>query len=414
MPSSINSRPAAFTILAKPAGAACNLACEYCFYHSKEALYPGQTSRMTDEVLKAYIKQLLRSQPIGEVSISWQGGEPTLMGLEFFQRSIKLAKLYQKPEQRITYSIQTNGTLLDDEWCEFFKKHNFLVGLSLDGPHEMHDAYRVNIAGQGSYDRVRQAWELLQQHQVETNILCAVHAANADHPLDIYRFFRDELQAKFIQFIPIVERAGSGGDETSIIPPTGQPAQKLPGRQTHSLVSSRSVKPAQFGNFLAIIFDAWLQHDVGKVFIQPFDSALASWCRIPANVCIFQEVCGSSLVLEHNGDLYSCDHFVDQEHLLGNILEKPMAELARSSRQRQFGLDKHQNLPKTCLECEFLFACRGECPRNHFMHTHDGEPGLNYLCTGYKEFFRHIDQPMREMAGLLRQGRSAAEIMSKR
>jgi uncharacterized protein len=383
--------PSTFHLLVKPTGAACNLACEYCFYLGKESLYPKAGFRMSDQVLRAYIKQLLAAQPF-EVNVCWQGGEPTLMGLDFFQRSVAMVKKYRRPGQQVTYALQTNGTRLDDAWCSFFKKNDFLIGLSVDGPAELHNAYRVDKAKHGSFDSVRRAWDLLQKHQVETNILCAVHAANAPHPLVVYRFFRDELQARFIQFIPIVEPGA-----------TGSPS-----------VSPRSVKPEQFGQFLSDIFDEWVQHDIGTVFVQAFDSALASWYHVPTSICIFQETCGKSLILEHNGDLYSCDHFVEPSYLLGNILQTPLVELVSSSRQRQFGLDKRDRLPEPCRNCDVRFACHGECPRNRFVKTPDGLEGEhNYLCAGYKLFFHHIDIPMRRMADLLRQGRAPAGIMQK-
>ena len=389
----INPSPA-FSLLAKPTGAACNLACAYCFYLDKDQLYPGSQFRMPDEVLKAYIRQLLRSQPGPEISVAWQGGEPTLMGLDFFQRSVALVNRYKKPGQPVAYSLQTNGTRLDQAWCAFFKEHNFLIGLSVDGPPAMHNAYRVDKGGQATFDQVRRAWQLLQEQQVDTNILCAVHAANGSYPLEVYRFFRDTLQARFIQFIPIVERL-----------------QPVPGSPEEAPVSARSVQPAAFGRFLVEIFDEWVRRDIGRVFVQTFDSALASWYGLPASLCIFQETCGLSLVLEHNGDLYACDHFVDPAHRLGNILQTPMRELVLSSRQRQFGLDKRQRLPAACRRCDVRFACQGECPRNRFIKTPDEPEGLNYLCTGYQLFFHHIDAPMRQMAGLLRQGRAPAEIM---
>ena len=384
--------PPAFSLLAKPSGAACNLACAYCFYLDKEQLYPGSSLRMPDEVLKAYIKQLLRSQHGPEVSVAWQGGEPTLMGPDFFQRSVALVNRYKRPGQQVSYSLQTNGTRLDETWCAFFKEHAFLIGLSVDGPRAMHNAYRVDKGGQGSFDQVQRAWELLQEHEVDTNILCAVHAANECQPLEVYRFFRDTLQARFIQFIPIVERQEPG---------------------TGSLVSARSVQPAAFGHFLVEIFDEWVRRDVGRVFVQTFDSALASWYGLPANVCIFQETCGLSLVLEHNGDLYACDHFVEPAHRLGNILQTPIRELVGSSRQRQFGLEKRERLPGACRQCDVRFACQGECPRNRFVKAPGEQEGINYLCAGYQLFFHHIDAPMRRMAGLLRQGRVPAEIMER-
>jgi uncharacterized protein len=405
--------PHDFSLLIKPTGAACNLACKYCFYLDKASLFPGSNFRMKDDVLEAAIQQRLSSPSMGEVGIYWQGGEPTLMGLEFYQQSVELVKRYKKPGQRVAYSMQTNGTLLNEQWVAFFKKFTFLIGLSMDGTEAMHNAYREDKGGKGSFDRVRQAWELLQEYKVDTNILCTVHAANANHALETYQFFRDTLGARFIQFIPIVEKVkgdSAAGEENSS-------SQTIEGHGSSTSfgvrVSPRSVKPAQFGKFLTEIFDEWVRHDVGRVFIQNFDAALASWCHLPARVCIFQRVCGSSLILEHNGDMYSCDHFVDPDHCLGNILEQPMAGLALSDQQRRFGLDKRTRLSADCRKCDVLFACRGECPRNRFIPTPDGKIGLNYLCPSYKLLFHHIDQPMSHMAGLLKRGRTPAEIMEE-
>jgi uncharacterized protein len=400
--------PLPFSLLAKPAGASCNLACDYCFYLEKEQLYLDRRLRMSDQVLDAYIRQMLAFQPAREVSLAWQGGEPTLMGLDFFKRSVDLAGKHQKPGQRVIYTLQTNGTRLDDAWCAFFKEHDFLIGLSLDGPSEMHNAFRVDKGGQGSFDQAKRAWDLLQKHKVETNILCAVHSANATHSLEVYRFFRDELGARFLQFIPIVERRIPAG---LLMEQKSQGGKRTHTSRKASLVSPRSVGSRQYGLFLISIFNEWLSRDVGTVFVQMFDAALASWCGLPANICIFQETCGLSLVLEHNGDLYSCDHFVDPGHCLGNILENPLSELVISSTQRQFGLDKRDQLPGYCRSCEVRFACQGECPRNRFLRTPGGETGLNYLCAGYRLFFQHVDLPMRRMAGLLRQGREPAGIM---
>ena len=407
-----NALPA-FHILAKPTGAVCNLACEYCFYLDKESLYPGSRFCMSNEVLKAYIKQLLASQPESDVCVAWQGGEPTLMGLDFFRYSVELVKKYKSPGQNVTYTLQTNGTRLDDAWCAFFKKHNFLIGLSVDGPPRLHNAYRVNKGGQGSFDQVKRGWDLLQKHKVDTNILCAVHAANAPYPLEVYRFFRDDLQAGFIQFIPIVERLISG----TRLPAEKEDAELPDGREPLDVqesypVSPRSVKAEQYGHFLIDVFEEWVHHNVGTMFVQTFDSALASWCQIPASVCICQETCGLSLVLEHNGDLYSCDHFVEPGYRLGNILQTPMIDLVSSTRQRQFGLEKRDGLPAYCRSCDVHFACHGECPRNRFLKTADSlEEGLNYLCGGYKLFFHHVDKSMRIMAGLLYRGQTPAEIM---
>jgi uncharacterized protein len=400
-----------FHLLAKPTGAACNLACAYCFFLSKEELYPGSTFRMSDEVLETYLRELLSAHPEGEVMVAWQGGEPTLMGLAFFERSIALVEQYRRPDQQVTHTIQTNGTRLDDEWCAFFKKHKFLVGLSVDGPKGMHDTYRVNKGGVGSFDQVMRGWERLRAHEVDFNILCTVHAANGDHPVEVYRFFRNELRAEFIQFIPIVERATT---ETLPLVNQGWGAETGGQRplytQTGSLVSERSVRPEQYGRFLSGVFDEWVQRDVGKVFVQTFDVALGSWVG-QHNLCIVSPTCGNALALEHNGDVYSCDHCVEPACLLGNILEKPLREMVDSEQQRVFGRDKLDSLPRFCRDCEVLFACYGECPRNRFVQSPDGEPGLNYLCAGYKHFFAHIREPMAVMADLLRHGRPADGVM---
>ena len=385
--------PPAFHILAKPAGAICNLACKYCFFLSKEKLYPGSDFRMPDDVLESYVRQYIEAQQIPEATIAWQGGEPTLMGLDFFRRSVEYAQKYQKPNMTIQYSLQTNGTTLDDEWCRFFREHNFLIGISIDGPRELHDAYRVDKGGNPTFDRVLEGLHRLQEHKVEFNILATVHAANGDHPLEVYRFFRDELGAQFIQFIPIVER----DNET--------------GFQEGNTVTDRSVRGEQYGAFLSAIFDEWVGRDVGSVYVQTFDVALASWVGQPGAVCAFAPTCGTALALEHNGDLYSCDHFVEPDYFLGNIQNTPMVELVASDKQRKFGLDKRETLPRYCRECEVGFACHGGCPKNRLTETPDGEPGLNILCSGYRAFFHHIDRPMRIMADLLRRDRAPAEIM---
>jgi uncharacterized protein len=393
--------------MAKPSGAICNLDCEYCFFLSKEALYPDSSFRMTDALLETYIQQLLASHRTREVAIAWQGGEPTLMGLDFFERSVELAEKYKRSGQKILHTIQTNGTKLNDEWAAFFKKHGFLVGLSVDGPRSLHDVYRVNKGGEGSFDQVMRGWECLRRHQVDFNILCTVHAANGDHPLEVYRFFRDELEAQFIQFIPIVERitetALSMSDEGRGIRPLYT--------QSGNRVTDRSVKPEQFGKFLIAIFDEWVRRDVGRVFVQHFDTALGSWIGAPANACVFAETCGLALALEHNGDLYACDHYVEPDYLLGNIADTPLIELIASQKQVQFGLDKRDTLPSYCRQCNVRFACHGGCPKNRFRETPDGEAGLNYLCAGYKAFFNHIDRPMRIMGDLLRRNRAPSEIM---
>ncbi len=404
--------PPAFHVLAKPTGAICNLACEYCFFLSKEMLYPGSRFRMADDLLEIYIRQLIEAHRAPEVTIAWQGGEPTLMGLDFFKRSVEYAERYRRPGQRISYTIQTNGTRLDDAWGAFFKAHGFLVGLSVDGPREYHDAYRVDKGGKGSFDQVMRGWEVLKRHDVDFNILCTVHAANQDHPLAVYHFFRDDLDARFMQFNPIVERAT---EESLPLADEGwspTPAGKRPLYTVNGdLVTRRSVQPEAYGRFLIAVFDEWVRRDVGTVFVQHFDAALANWLRVPGAVCIFSETCGQALALEHNGDLYCCDHYVEPAYRLGNIRQTHMIELVASDHQRAFGLAKRDTLPRYCRECSVRFACHGECPRNRFISTPDGEPGLNYLCAGYKAFFTHIDHPMRLMAGLLRRGRYADEVM---
>lgn len=403
-----------FHLLAKPAGAACNLGCKYCFFLSKENLYGERESPLMDDaMLEAHIRQLMDASPGPQVDVAWQGGEPMLRGLDFFKRSIELAERYRQPRhQTVLHTMQTNGTLIDEEWAAFFKQHNYLIGLSIDGPRELHDAYRINRRGGGSFDEVIRGWNLLRKHEVDVNILCTIHAANAGQPLEVYRFFRDELGARYIQLIPIVERAtpetivyanqGWGGHRGSDRPLY---------RQEGSLVTERSVTAAQFGNFLNQIFDEWVQRDVGNVYVTTFDVALGSWMG-QHNSCVVSPTCGNALALEHNGDVYSCDHFVEPAHLLGNLRDAPLQALVTSEKQRRFGQHKFDSLPRYCKECPVLFACYGECPRNRFIDTPDGEPGLNYLCAGYKAFFTHIDPAMRTMADLIRQGRYADEIVS--
>ena len=418
--------PPYFHVMAKPTGAICNLDCEYCFFLSKEALYPGSPFRMQNDVLEAYIQQVIESQQAPQVTIAWQGGEPTLMGLAFFEHAMQLVQKYASHGVTIDHTIQTNGTKLDDAWCAFLKQHNFLVGLSMDGPKGMHDAYRVDKRGEGTFDQVMAAARLLQQHKVEFNILCTVHASNADQPLEVYRFFRDEVKTDFIQFIPIIERATRAllpvanrgwGDQNLPSPeeidalPIAKSSKRPLYTLTGSLVTKRSVKAEQWGNFLNAIYNEWVRNDVGRVYIQTFESALGSWVGQGASVCIHRETCGDALVLEHNGDLYSCDHFVEPKYLLGNIKEEHMLNMVASEQQRKFGTDKRDTLPRYCRECPVRFACHGGCPRNRFIRTPDGESGLNYLCAGYKAFFSHVDYPMRLMAALLRQGRYADEVM---
>jgi uncharacterized protein len=397
--------PLAFHVLAKPTGAVCNLDCTYCFFLSKEMLYPESTFRMADDLLELYLRQLIEAHARApEVVVAWQGGEPTMMGLEFFRRSVALADAAKRPGQRIVHTIQTNGTLLDDEWGEFFAEHGFLVGLSVDGPREIHDAYRVDKGGKGSFDRVTKGLAVLRRHDVDWNALTTVHAANQNHGRAVYRFLRDDCGARFIQFIPIVERAT----------PESLPAaddgwgHRVRGRplyvQDGSLVTGRSVSPAGYGRFLIDVFEDWVRRDVGEVYVQMFDVALANWYGEPPRLCVHSETCGLALALEHTGDLYSCDHFVEPRYKLGNIRDRKMLELIALPEQTKFGLAKRDGLPNFCRECDVRFACHGGCPKDRFTAAPDGEAGLNYVCPGYKAFFAHIRPAMELMCELLRAG----------
>ena len=379
--------PRAFHVMTKPIGAICNLDCEYCFYLDKEELYPNTRSfRMTDEVLENYVRQYIESQQVNEITFAWQGGEPTLMGVDFFRRAVEYQQKYQRVGTRIQNTFQTNATLLNDEWGKFFKQNNFLIGISIDGPPELHDKYRYDKRGRPSSDDVLRGLRFLQKHQVDYNVLCVVNSHNADYPLEVYRYFK-ELSAQFMQFIPAVEHVGEKG------------------------VTDRSVRAAQYGKFLCAIFDEWVVNDIGKIFVQIFDVALEAWLGYQPSLCIFNETCGNAMAIEHNGDLYSCDHYVDPEYFLGNVTETPMEALVESTFQRKFGTDKRDTLPQYCLDCEVRFVCNGGCPKNRFIKTPNGEDGLNYLCAGYKQFFNHIDRPMKMMAAALQAGRPADSIM---
>jgi uncharacterized protein len=379
--------------MAKPRGAICNLNCAYCFYLPKEALYPASRFRMSDETLEAFVRQYISAQRAPEVNFTWQGGEPTLMGLNFFRRVVELQKQYARPGMHISNALQTNGTLLDDEWCTFLKENAFLVGISLDGPAEVHDAYRRDKGGVPTFTRVMKGVELLKKHGVDFNVLTCVSSANVEQPLRVYRFLRDEVGAGFMQFIPIVERADGSGSEKS------------------TALTPRSVDGDAYGRFLNAIFDEWVCRDVGKVYVQTFDATLGKWLGAPGGLCVFSETCGRGLALEHNGDVYSCDHFVEPRTRLGNILETPLEELAGGDRQMRFGREKRERLPAYCRRCPVLFACNGGCPKDRVDLTPDGEPGLNHLCAGFKAFLGHVDRPMRTMASLIRRGRPPSEVM---
>ena len=393
-----NPVPPRIHVLAKPSGATCNLACSYCFFLDKELLYPSSDFRMSDEVLETYIRQLIETHRSNEVTVAWQGGEPTLMGVDFYRKAIEYQEKYRQPEMTFENTMQTNGTLLDDEWCEFFNENDFLIGLSIDGPRHLHDAHRVDKGGASTYDKVMRGLRLLQKHGVEYNILVTVNRINADHPKELYRFLRDEVGTEWIQFIPVVERLNQDG--LNLI-------------QMGEGVTDRSVQPEQFARFLIQVFDEWVMNDVGKIYVQIFEAAVRNWMGLGSSgMCVFDQTCGAGPALEHNGDLYSCDHFVEPGYVLGNIQQDHMIELMGTDQQWEFGLDKRESLPKMCRDCDVRFACHGECPKNRFTLTPDGEPGLNYLCAGYMSFFHRIDEPNKIMVSLLRRGRAASDVMT--
>jgi uncharacterized protein len=399
-----------FHILTKPVGPICNLDCKYCFYLEKEKLYPSENQwRMSDAVLEEYIRQYIHSQPVAEINFAWQGGEPTLLGIDFFRKVVTLQKKFACGKG-ISNAIQTNGTLLDNEWCEFLAANNFLVGLSIDGPAEMHDVYRVDKRQQPTFDKVMQGLELLKKHSVEFNTLTVVNRVNSQSPLEVYRFLKS-IGSQYLQFIPLVERAAEAESQTAGFTLAEPP---LPRQQNSAAVTPWSVEAQQYGNFLCAIFDEWVRHDVGTTFVQLFDTALGNWMGLGSSLCVFAEKCGAALAIEHNGDLYSCDHYVYPRYKLGNVMNQSLGAMVNSPFQIKFGNDKSNSLPKYCRQCEVRFACNGECPKHRFIQTPDGESGLNYLCAAYKKFFNHIDPHMRTMEKLLRKNREAADIMKMR
>lgn len=402
--------PPGFHLLAKPAGAACNLDCTYCYFLSKQSL-PGGAGRMPDHVLFAYLEQVIEAHREPEVSIAFQGGEPTLLGLDFFRRAVAHARAVAGPGRPLSFSIQTNGTLLDDAWGAFLRENRFLVGLSVDGPRHLHDTFRRDRERGGTFERVMRGAAVLRRHGVEMNALCAVHAANAGAPLEVYRFLRDELGASVIQLIPVVERATDALVTVAELG-GGRRAKERPlYRQKGSRVTSRSVTPEGWGGFLIAIFDEWVRRDVGTTFVTLFDSALAGWLGATPVECVFRTTCGTAPALGPDGTVYACDHYVEPGYALGNLLDTHVISMLASAAQRSFGLAKRDGLPAQCRACDVLHVCNGECPRNRFAVTADGETGLNYLCDGYRAFFRHTARPMQLMAELLRQGRYADEVM---
>jgi len=369
-----------FQVFVKPIGSICNLDCHYCYYLEKEHLYPrGESFRMPDDVLEEYIFQHIEASPDPVIRFSWHGGEPTLLGLDYFRRIVELHRRHQPPGRRIANGIQTNGTLLDDDWCRFLAAEGFTVGLSLDGPPDMHDRHRLTRDGEPTHELAMQGFRLLQRHRVPTDILCVVNAHNVRFPLQVYRFFK-MIDAQHISFLPMVESQpdASGG------------------------INPLSVPSEAWGAFLCTIFDEWRDHDIGRVKVQIFEEAARTAFDQEHSLCIFRPTCGDIPVVEHNGDFYSCDHYVDVEHRLGNIMETPLVELLESPAQRAFGRAKLEALPGYCMRCEVRAMCKGGCPKNRFLETPDGEPGLNYLCAGYRRFFNHCWPFVSEVAALWR------------
>jgi uncharacterized protein len=394
-----------FHVLAKPIGPICNLDCGYCFYLEKAYLYPltGRSAwTMSDDVLDEFVRQYILDQDSPRISFAWQGGEPTLLGVEFFQKVVALQQNYAGGK-RIENCFQTNGILLDDRWCQFFAENRFLVGLSIDGPRRLHDRYRVDKGGNPTFDQAVRGIGFLKKHGVDFNTLTVIHRCNSRHPLEAYRFLK-EMGSGYMQFIPIVERAAAQPteDHQSLV---------APGYCGEASVTEWSVEPVQYGKFLCAVFDEWVRHDVGRCYVQLFDVALEAWAGMEPSLCVFRRTCGRAMAVEHNGDLYSCDHYVYPAHRLGNLVETSLAGLAVCEQQGRFGQGKWDSLPRYCRECEVLFACNGECPKHRFFRTPDGRGGLNYLCAGYRTFFNHIAPYMKFMADELREGRAPANVM---
>jgi len=392
-----------YQVMAKPVGAICNLNCRYCFYLEKEHLYQTDPAKifMSVDVLESFIRQKLETSVNQTESFTWQGGEPTLLDVDYYRKILAIQQKYANGK-KVKNAFQTNGILLNDEWCRLFAENDFLVGISIDGPEEFHDHYRIDKGGHPTFSAVLEGIELLKKHGVSFNTLTVVNDHNADKPQQVYEFLKD-IGSQFQQYIPIVERKriNSSDDRLELVLPDTDKAR----------ITDWSVKPEQYGKFLIDIFDVWVRNDVGNIFVQLFDVALEVWAGLPASLCIFSETCGRALALEYNGDLYSCDHFVFPRYRLGNILEQPIPTLVDSDQQIKFGNDKQNRLPDYCQRCDVKFICQGGCPKNRFMTTPTGESGLNYLCPAYKTFFQYIDPYMKFMTGELRCGRPPANVM---
>ncbi|MBI2421566.1 MAG: anaerobic sulfatase maturase [Candidatus Hydrogenedentes bacterium] len=393
----------AFHVMTKPTGPLCNLDCTYCFYLEKSKLYPDASDwRMPDAVLETYIRDYIRSQPGPEVTFAWQGGEPTLLGVDYFRRVVELQVRYAEGK-RVANALQTNGTRLNDDWGAFLAEHGFLVGVSIDGPEKIHDRFRVDRGHRPTFAKVMRGIEVLQRHRVDFNTLTVLHRHNAKRPVEIYAFLK-EIGSTHLQFIPIVERQAQHAQDDAL-------GLVLPESAAGAGLTPWSVLPEDYGQFLVTVFDTWVRQDVGKTYVQIFDVALAAYLGLPPGLCVFNETCGLGLALEHNGDLYSCDHYVYPEYLLGNIMTQSFEAMVHAPLQERFGQDKRDALPRYCLECDVRFACNGDCPKHRIATTPDGEPGLSHLCPAYKRFFKHIGPAMRFMANEIRQRRAPANIM---
>jgi uncharacterized protein len=407
-------RLAAFQLMIKPVGPTCNLDCTYCYYLPKQKMFDQGAVRMSDQTLEELTRQYMGSPNGKIITFAWQGGEPTLAGLDFFKRALELQNKYRRPGMKVENTIQTNGTLLDDRWCRFLHDNRFLVGLSVDGPCALHDLYRKDRKGMPTSGSVVHASKLLRKHRVEFNTLTVINRENARQPLQVYRFLRNIIRSRYMQFIPCVEPKGfehipPQGWDAGDLPSIGDPGAR-PGTG-RSMVTEWSVDPGDYGSFMIAIFDEWVQKDVGRVFVINFEVALGAWLGLPPAACTFAEHCGTALAVEHDGGVYSCDHYVYPEHRLGRIQETDLVEMVSSDRQVRFGREKADGLPARCRECEVLFACRGECPRNRFLRDPGGGAGLNYLCDGLRQFLLHIDPWMNLMADEIRAGRSAENVM---
>ena len=401
-----------FHAMVKPTGAICNLDCTYCYYlHKEQLLGSDRKFRISDEILETHIRQYIEGQRGEEVVFSWQGGEPTLLGVGFFQKVVALEKKYQRPNQRIENDLQTNGTLLDDEWCAFLSEHKFLVGLSIDGPPELHDQFRVDKGGRPTFDKVFAAGLLLQKYKVPFNTLTVINRLNAKKPLDVYRFLSRELRPRELQFIPCIEprdfhSVAPQKWDPATLPLQGSPAAH-PGNP-ESVVTDWSVDPDDWGYFLCKVWDDWYRRDYGKVFVNLFETAVAQWMGRDSQLCIYNDFCGKGVALEHDGNVYSCDHYVYPEYKLGNISEQHISRMVFSEEQKKFGFAKRDSLPQQCRECKYRFACNGECPKNRLIRTADGEPGLNYLCSGLMKFWQHIDGHMQDIMKRVERSESPA------